>query len=133
VEWEPTHGEYRHNHDHHLHHLHIKKRQIGRPVIWQKRKIPLLLRVNRLSRDVSVGAPCVVKIPWRYTDSIVGVYCQTQHVKYWWKHTTSATCFGSSCSHLQFLRKLSNEHWLLHLGVIIIIIIMSGSSSSSCI
>jgi hypothetical protein len=30
---------------------------------------------------------------------------------------TSATCFGSYCSHLQALRKRSNEHWLLHLCV----------------
>jgi hypothetical protein len=41
--------------------------------------------------------------------SLVGVYCQTQqHVKCWWEHTTSATCFGSYCSHLQALRKRSN-------------------------
>jgi hypothetical protein len=48
---------------------------------------------------------------------LVGVYCQIQHDKYFWEHTTSAICFGSYCSHLQALRKRSNEHWSLHLGV----------------
>jgi hypothetical protein len=50
-------------------------------------------------------------------ESLVAAYCQTQHVKYWQGHTTSATCFGSHCSLLQALRKRSNKHWSLHLGV----------------
>jgi hypothetical protein len=43
--------------------------------------------------------------------SLVGVYRLTQHVRYCYKHTTSATCFGLHCSHLQALPKRSNEHW----------------------
>jgi hypothetical protein len=31
----------------------------------------------------------------------VHVYCQTQHVKYCWKHITSVICFGSYYNHLQ--------------------------------
>jgi hypothetical protein len=33
--------------------------------------------------------------------SLVGVYRRTQHVKYCYEHTISATCFGLHCSHLQ--------------------------------
>jgi hypothetical protein len=49
--------------------------------------------------------------------SSIAVYRQTQHVKYCYEHTTSATCFGLLCSHLQVFCKRANEHWLLHLCV----------------
>jgi hypothetical protein len=76
----------------------------------------ILQQVIFLTTKTYITYICIVHTTVLFQSS-VGVYHQTQHIKYCYEHTTSVTFFSLHCSHLQDLQKRSNEHWLLHLYV----------------